>query len=899
MAPSGPTYSRRSTAVVARVAAALLMLAAAAAAAGEGPVLRRALARARAGEPVGTWRRNGSDFEARDDRKWRVGGNGEAWRGYGFDTDTRGDGMSDRVVGGSRADIDRGDIDGGDIDVGDIDGGDIDGCDIDGSDIDGGDTDRGDIDGGDIGGGDTEGRDSDGGDGESEGLGGDDVGGWLSGPHSQQHARGGDEGGTRGRSPRGAQRELQGERTREGRREASRGRELTEERGGSVGGEARGCSVGGEARRRGEGRRGTGGRRRLADGQGSEGGGGSDGGGGSEGGGGRYDDGSDGRERMHVGARGGMAGPGVWVDGVKRHTRRAGDRCWSKWEMRMYVTVRCTCMSRAPTASSPITGVEAAPVSLVSPFPPRLFSSSSCPLAFSNAPRPSAWPLPPTLSLRAPQRPDRQLPPSLALRRRLSEYRRMHRRCTQIHDWLAFYRNPYMGWKDGVDGLGNCKYLFFMPPAYHGMGNRIMALISAFAYALLTNRTLIIPPDSFLFRFFCDPFPGTSWTIPLDAYNTISQTVHRSLARNRGLVNGWDGHDVSMHMSWDSKADTWGMFCEAEQQEMATARFATLYTDYFLVPHFYLVPSLQVQLESLFPDRRVFTHLSRYLLHPANYLWDRITRLYHGHLALHSLTVGLQIRAFEETEEDLMVNVFECATNIARVLPPVMPTDQWRHTAASVTEEALLGVRGRSIGALVVSLNPTHGTKLRDRYMLGKPLDGSTVSVFSVSGEGQEKQEDQLQYELAVTEMWLLAFCDVLLVTDTSTFGYVAAGVAGVTPYTMNVAKWKHSDWRSNGRLACMLGSSEPCYVHPVQERVLCPGEAEKRPLENIPQTRACHATGVGLTTNLPPLPLPSHHDALDAAHPALPRIMPEKSLTGRRFFSPRKTATTSNQSTW
>ncbi|CAI5482832.1 unnamed protein product [Closterium sp. Yama58-4] len=487
----------------------------------------------------------------------------------------------------------------------------------------------------------------------------------------------------------------------------------------------------------------------LADGQGSE------------GGGGRYEDGSsDGRERMHVGARGGMAGPGVWVDGVKRHTRPAGDRCWSKWEMHMYVT-----------------------------------------------------------------RPDRQLPPSMALRRRLSEYRRMHRRCTQIHDWLAFYRSPYMGWKDGVDGLGNCKYLFFMPPAYHGMGNRIMALISAFAYALLTNRALIIPPDSFLFRFFCEPFPGSSWTIPLDAYN--------------------------------SKADTWGMFCEAEQQEMAMARFATLYTDYFLVPHFYLVPSLQVQLETLFPDRRVFTHLSRYLLHPANYLWDRITRLYHGHLAHHSLTVGLQIRAFEETEEDLMVNVFECATNIARVLPPVMPTDQWRHTAASVTEEALRGVRGRSIGALVVSLNPSHGAKLRDRYMLGKPLDGSTVSVFSVSGEGQEKQEDELQYELAVTEMWLLAFCDVLLVTDTSTFGYVAAGVAGVTPYTMNVAKWKHSDWRSNGRLACMLGSSEPCYVHPVQERLLCPGEPEKRPLENIPQTRACHATGVGLTTNLPPLPLP------------------------------------------
>ncbi|GJP32045.1 hypothetical protein CLOM_g16589 [Closterium sp. NIES-68] len=547
------------------------------------------------------------------------------------------------------------------------------------------------------------------------------------------------------------------------------------------------------------------GRRRLLDGDGSEGGNGSHDvstGGGDPGGSrdGNPEASGSSLEQGGMGGHGGMGGRGVWADGFRRHVRRAGDNCWSQWEMRMYVT-----------------------------------------------------------------RPDRQLPPSLALRRRLSEYRRMHRRCTQVADWHAFYRHPSAGWRDGMQALGDCKYLLYLPPSRHGVGNRIMALMSAFSYALLTNRTLLISPDSFIHRFFCEPFAGSSWTIPLDAFNAISGSVHGSIARNRGLVNGWDGHDVSMHMSWDTKADAWGMFCEAEQREMAGAPFATLYTDYFLVPHFYMVPMLQVQLDHLFPDRRVFTHLSRYLLHPANYLWDRITRLFHGHLAHHALTVGLQIRAFEETPEDLMGNVFECATNIARVLPPVMPTYQWRDSAASVSDEALLGVRGRSIGALVASLNPSHAAKLRDRYMLGKPLDGSSVSVLSLSGEGEEKKEDLLHYELALTEMWLLAFCDVLLVTDTSTFGYVAAGLAGVTPFTMNVAKWKHTDWRSNARPACMLGSSEPCYVHQVEESVQCPGEPEKRPLENVPHIRGCHATGVGLTTNLPPL-LPDASQAGAAA---------------------------------
>ncbi|CAI7831104.1 unnamed protein product [Closterium sp. NIES-53] len=92
--------------------------------------------------------------------------------------------------------------------------------------------------------------------------------------------------------------------------------------------------------------------------------------------------------------------------------------------------------------------------------------------------------------------------------------------CTHrpINCCVGGWRGRSTGWKDGIEGLGNCKYLFYMPPARHGVGNRIMALISAFSYALLTNRTLIIPPDSFLFQFFCEPFPGSSWTIPLDAF---------------------------------------------------------------------------------------------------------------------------------------------------------------------------------------------------------------------------------------------------------------------------------------------------------------------------------------------------------------------------------------------
>ncbi|CAI5965385.1 unnamed protein product [Closterium sp. NIES-64] len=349
-----------------------------------------------------------------------------------------------------------------------------------------------------------------------------------------------------------------------------------------------------------------------------------------------------------------------------------------------------------------------------------------------------------------------------------------------------------------------------------------------------------------------------------------------------------------------SKADTWGMFCEVEQQAMAAARFATLYTDYFLVPHFYMVPMLQVGC----PCCRYSATFVKLMIHftiftlpcgdlPCADLPCADLPCVICHVVICHVVICPVVICHVVICPVVICPVVICPVPAApRQLPvgshhPPLPRHLAHHSLTvgmQVTEEALLGVRGRSIGALVVSLNPTHGAKLRDRYMLGKPLDGSTVSVFSVSGEGEEKQDDLLQYELAVTEI------DVLLVTDTSTFGYVAAGVAGVTPYTMNVAKWKHSDWRSNGRLACMLGSSEPCYVHKVEEQVLpCyVHEVEEQVLVRawhwgvrlrareaaageIPQTRACHATGVGLTTNLPMLPLPSQHDALEGAQPAHP----------------------------
>lgn len=56
------------------------------------------------------------------------------------------------------------------------------------------------------------------------------------------------------------------------------------------------------------------------------------------------------------------------------------------------------------------------------------------------------------------------------------------------------------------------------------------------------------------------------------------------------------------------------------------------------------------------------------------------------------------------------------------------------------------------------------------------------------------------------------ACSDNLLTTDYSTFGYVAAGLSGTRPHSMNIVVYLEGDYRNNSRPVCQTISSEPCY---------------------------------------------------------------------------------------
>ena len=105
--------------------------------------------------------------------------------------------------------------------------------------------------------------------------------------------------------------------------------------------------------------------------------------------------------------------------------------------------------------------------------------------------------------------------PSSYLLQKLREYEALHRKCgphTFSYNRTAALLKAGPGW-EATEPL-ECKYVVWSPRG--GMGNRILSLASTFLYALLAGRVVLIDRETGFSNLMCEPFPGTSWLLPLD-----------------------------------------------------------------------------------------------------------------------------------------------------------------------------------------------------------------------------------------------------------------------------------------------------------------------------------------------------------------------------------------------
>ncbi|KAG8059341.1 hypothetical protein GUJ93_ZPchr0002g24782 [Zizania palustris] len=393
--------------------------------------------------------------------------------------------------------------------------------------------------------------------------------------------------------------------------------------------------------------------------------------------------------------------------------------------------------------------------------------------------------------------------PSPHLVARLRRHEELQRRCGPNTD---SYNRAVNRLRDGgkVDAAAHapeddrCKYLVSI--SYRGLGNRILAAASAFLYAVLTDRVLLVDRSNEMDELFCEPFPGTTWLLPRDfplaSYANFSADTAESygnMLKNKVLrTKTGAGGDASgaqlsafayLHLDHDYGHDDKMFFCDDDQRLLSNVQWLVMRTDSYIVPSLFLVTSFQEELDALFPERdAVFHHLGRYLFHPTNHVWGLVARYYRAYLAPARQLIGIQVRVFDRRQAKsphVLQQITSCAWK-EKLLPEVLDAEETPAMPTPTTPGA-----NRSKAVLVTSLRPWYYERIKGMYWERATATGEDVSVHQPSHEEYQHFGEKSHEAKAWAEMYLLSLCDVLVTSGWSTFGYVAQGLGGLKPWVM------------------------------------------------------------------------------------------------------------------
>jgi xyloglucan fucosyltransferase len=377
--------------------------------------------------------------------------------------------------------------------------------------------------------------------------------------------------------------------------------------------------------------------------------------------------------------------------------------------------------------------------------------------------------------------------PSPYLIKRLREHEALQRRCGPGTGPYARAIKRLRSEIQVLDSNDGCNYLVLI--SYRGLGNRILATNSAFLYALLTLRVLLVDPGqgNTLPMLFCEPFPGATWVLPPDFpvanFRVLDEAAPESYANvvvNRSRsVTGL--RFVYAHLDHDSDQSSRLLYCDDHRKLLHRVQWMILRTDQYMSPGFFFNPAYEPELDRMFPRRdSVFYILSRYLLHPTNDVWGMITRFYDAYLKSADERLGIQIRVFgdeNKSEQNVLDQILAC-TSKERLLPAVVHTGG----GAPVPAAAPAG-RPRSWAVLVTCLSSYYHDSIRGMYWKSATADGEVVSVHQASHEGKQHWFHGEHDQKALAEIYLLSLTDRIVTSGMSTFGYVSHALGGLAPH--------------------------------------------------------------------------------------------------------------------
>ncbi|KAJ3695888.1 hypothetical protein LUZ60_001265 [Juncus effusus] len=404
--------------------------------------------------------------------------------------------------------------------------------------------------------------------------------------------------------------------------------------------------------------------------------------------------------------------------------------------------------------------------------------------------------------------------PSSYLLSKLRNYESLHKKCGPN---TPLYRKSVTQLKSGHSmGLMECNYLVWSP--FNGLGNQMITIVSAFLYAVLTNRVLLLDMRNELVDLFCEPFPTSSWVLPsdfpikdLDRFNLHTEQTYGNYLKNKRIQTDSKVRAESLpayvylHLEHDYQHLDRLFFCDDDQIVLAKVNWLLIKSDLYFVPSLFFISQFEDELRWLFPEKEtIFHHLSRYLFHPTNTVWGMITRYYISYMAKADEKVGIQVRTYSWMPisiENYMNQILSCSWQ-----ENLLPTINQNMTFPSYNHN-----NERTKSVLVTSLNSEYSEKMKSMYYEHTTTTGELISFSQPTHEGKQSTGKQTHNQKALAEMFLLSYCDILVTSGWSTFGYVAQGIAGLKPWILMSPK----DQKAADPPCRRAMSMEPCLHAP------------------------------------------------------------------------------------
>ncbi|XP_062221907.1 probable fucosyltransferase 7 [Phragmites australis] len=440
--------------------------------------------------------------------------------------------------------------------------------------------------------------------------------------------------------------------------------------------------------------------------------------------------------------------------------------------------------------------------------------------------------------------------PSTHLVERLRRYEARHRRCGP---GAPLFKDAVEHLRSGRNAVqSECQYVVWTP--FNGLGNRMLSLASTFLYTLLTNRVLLVHAPQEFDGLFCEPFPGSSWTLPADfpitdfagIFTMWSSTSYKNM-RQAGAISS-DNRNVSSerlpsYVFLDLiQSFTDDAFCEADQRVLAKFNWMVVKSDVYFATMLFLIPAYESELARLFPEKEaVFHHLARYLFHPSNDVWGIVRRFYEAYLARADERVGLQVRVFPEMPipfENMYGQIVRCSEQEGLLPKVVQKNDAANNHSSAVASES----RKKLTSVLVTSLFSDYYERIRGVYYTNPTASGDYVEVHQPSHDREQHTEARGHNQRALAEIYLLSFCDRIVTTAVSTFGYVAHGLAGVRPWVL----LRPPSPEAPADPACVRSETvEPCLQAPPRRK--CGADEGTDMGAMVPYVRHCEDVREGL----------------------------------------------------